>query len=464
MYTVASGLLKSRRCAVKYTQNPARLPLWALRGISTSVTRYETRTTKRAPSLSKSESINDLVSRTGTLLVGARIGLHVPGTCRYFSTHQSQVASERGGDGNGDGGGGGSAGGMEDEYGEMDDSGDTFVVNNFDLEGGARLADAQVRYNTFGELNSARDNVIVVCHALTGNARLDEWWGPMLGPGLPFDTNKYLVVCANVLGSCYGSSGPQSIRPDTKEAYGMGFPDVTIRDTVRLHMRMVKEGIGARGVRCVVGGSMGGMQALEWAIQGQDYVKGCVVIGCGSEHTAWQIAISEVQRQALYADPNWKAGYFDPKCPPDKGLALARQIAMVSYRTAQGYSNKFGRERDEKSDQFQVRRYLEYQGTKFLDRFDAVTYVKLTEQMDTHDVGRGRGGAEAALASISAQTLVMGMDSDILYPLADQKALHDRIHNADFQTIVTAEGHDGFLLEYDQVGSAVGAHLEALEK
>lgn len=346
-------------------------------------------------------------------------------------------------------------GGMEDEYGEMDDSGETFITPSFQLESGAILKDAQIRYNIFGDINEAKDNIVVVCHALTGNSNLDEWWGTMLGEGKPFDTSKYAVVCANVLGSCYGSTGSSSINPDTGKAYGIDFPSITIRDTVKLQMQMIKEEIGASSVYAVIGGSMGGMQALEWAIQGGDYVKRAMIIGCGPEHTAWQIAISEVQRQAVYADPKWNNGDINPEDPPSAGLSVARQMAMISYRTNTAYDRKFGRDIDKKSDKYQVRRYLEYQGEKFLSRFDAITYVKLTEQMDSHDICRNRGTLEEVLLSIKAKCHMMAMDSDILYPPSTTKKMADIVPTCTYSTINTKEGHDGFLLEYDQVGKAV---------
>lgn len=350
---------------------------------------------------------------------------------------------------------------LEDEYGEMDDSGQTFAVKNYMLESGAVLKKAEARYATFGTLDTSKDNVIVVCHALTGNARLDEWWAPLLGPGKPFDTDKYLIVCANTLGSCYGSTGPPSINPDTGKPYGVDFPDVTIRDSVGLHMRMVKEGLGANGIQCVVGGSMGGMQALEWAVQGGNFVKGCITIGCGPYHSAWQIGISEVQRQAIYMDKAWQEGrHFEAV----EGLAVARMGAMISYRTAIGYHSKFGREVSPKDGKYQVVKYLEYQGKKFEERFDPVSYVKMTEQMDTHDVGRGRGGVEAALSKVSAKTMVMAMTSDILYPPADSMKLQQMIPDSSYTWVETQQGHDGFLLEYDQVGTAVSNMLTALDK
>ena len=388
---------------------------------------------------------------------------------------------------------------MKDEYGNMDSSGETFVAKNFVLESGQVLKEAhvrwlppsgpwftvsppsgfdvrsvvvhpspsapQARYSSFGTLNAAKDNLLVVCHALTGNSRLDQWWGGMLGPGRPFDTSKYLVVCANVLGSCYGSTGPQSPNPDDPQGrpYGAAFPDVTIRDTVRLHMLMAREGIGAARVACVVGGSMGGMQALEWALLGGDYVRSAVSIGCGAAHTAWQIAMSETQRQAIYADPRWRGGAVDMADPPLAGLAVARQFAMLSYRTARGYHNKFGREVDAASGAFQARRYLEYQGRKFVERFDPVTYVKITEQMDRHDVGHGRGGVAAALGGVRCPYLVMGIDSDLLYPLHEQEELAQAIPGCDFRVIHSPDGHDGFLLEQDQVGSHLQAFLDKVD-
>ena len=348
---------------------------------------------------------------------------------------------------------------MRDEYGELDDSGKTFSVQSFPLESGCILEDAKVRYNCYGTLNSRRDNVMVVCHALTGNASLHTWWGDLLGKGKAFDTSKYFIVCANVLGSCYGSSGPNSIDPSSGKPYGIKFPAVTIRDTVTMQMNMVKNGIGASSVACVVGGSMGGMQALEWAYLGRQYVRSAIVIGCGSAHSAWQISISEAQRQAIYADKNWNDGMIDPHNPVKRGLAVARQFAMITYRTAKGYQMKFGRNVDKKSGSWEAKSYLEYQGDKFLDRFDAVTYVKLTEQMDTHDIGRGRGGVVNALKEVSCPTLVMGIDSDVLYPLYEQEEMAKMIPTSQFKLISSINGHDGFLLEQEQVSTGIRSFL-----
>lgn len=232
-------------------------------------------------------------------------------------------------------------------------------------------------------------------------------------------------------------------------------------DTVGLHLRMVKEALGARSVACVVGGSLGGMQALEWALLGgAAFVRSAVVIACGARHTAWQIGISETQRQAIYADPNWRGGAFEPDRPPAQGLSVARQIAMFSYRTPQGFDAKFGRETHADDGRFQVRRYLEYQGRKFLGRFDALTYVRLTEKMDTHDVGRGRtGGVEGALRSVPQPVLVLGIDSDVLYPLREQEEVAGLLPRGELRVVRSREGHDGFLLEQEQVGGAIAEFL-----
>jgi len=348
---------------------------------------------------------------------------------------------------------------MKDEYANMDSAGETYTTRNFELESGEVLPEAVVRYKTFGQLNSSKNNLLVVCHALTGNSSLEQWWGSMLGPGKSFDTDKYLVVCANVLGSCYGSTGPRSIDPRTGRPYGMSFPDVTIRDSVRLHMQMCKEGIGAANAAAVVGGSLGGMQALEWAIMGGSFVRKTVAIGCGAAHTAWQIGISEAQRQAIYMDAKWNGGNVDMADPPKKGLSVARQMAMLSYRTAKGYQAKFGRERCKETGKWQTRKYLEHQGTKFLDRFDAVTYIKLTEQMDRHDIGRGRGGVKQALDSIAGEVMIMGIDSDLLYPIHEQQELAALMPRAAFRVIKSDDGHDGFLLEQDQVANNIASFL-----
>lgn len=380
---------------------------------------------------------------------------------------------------------------MQDEYGRMDAAGESYAVDNFVLESGAVLKRAQLRYRTYGRLNeTTRDNVLVVCHALTGNASLDGWWGGLLGPGKAFDTDKYLVVCCNILGSCYGSTSPVSVNPVTGQPYGLDFPDVSVQDTVRLQLQLLQHELRIESVQAVIGGSFGGMQAVEFAVQagsratsdnsivdsaGQPYVKSVVPIACNAQHDAWQIAISEVQRQAIYRDPAWQAGDY---LQATQGLQVARQLGMISYRTPAGYATKFGRglrqppsegdpaQNDSKKNdvppaygkdaRWQVASYLVYQGEKFVSRFDPVTYVKLTEQMDSHDVARGRGGTVAdVLGGVDIPALVLGIDSDVLYPLSQQQQLAQWLPRGQFAAIRSDDGHDGFLLEQEQVGQHI---------
>jgi len=347
---------------------------------------------------------------------------------------------------------------MQDEYGTMTSDGETYECASHVLESGQTLFQVQVRYRTYGSLNEDKDNCMVVCHALTGNAALDSWWGDMLGPGRLFDTRKYLVVCCNVLGSCYGTTGPTNVNLATGLPYSTAFPDVTIRDSVSLHLRAVKEGIGASSVVAVIGGSLGGMQALEWALIAGTYVKTVVAMCCGASHSPWQIGISETQRQAIYADPKWRGGQYPLSDPPVTGLSVARQVAMITYRSHQAYVEKFGRTEifhepagNGQARFFDVENYLRYQGIKFPARFDALSYVKLTRLMDTHDVGRGRGGLENGLRRLVQPTLVLYISSDALYPPDEQEALARMLPCSEYHVINSSNGHDGFLLEQAMV-------------
>ena len=370
---------------------------------------------------------------------------------------------------------------MKDEYGVMDDAGHTYVYEgDFVLESGAVLPQVQLRYQTYGSLNAARDNVVVVCHALTGNASLHSWWGDLLGPDRAFDTDKYFIVCSNILGSCYGSTGPASTNPRTNKPYGKDFPDVSVKDTVRLQLNMLKRDLNVSSIQAVIGGSFGGMQAMEFAAQAgsvsqgqffQDaeqtipFMRSVVPIACGAAHTAWQIGVSEVQRQAIYKDPHWTSPTPENATA---GLEVARQLGMISYRTPMGYQGKFSRalQTADSPDygskaHWKVKSYLEYQGRKFLDRFDPVTYVKMTEQMDSHDLARGRTQRlEDILQAIDIPALVMGIDSDVLYPLFEQEFLAQHMPHGELKVIHSDDGHDGFLLEQEQVGQHIVDFLQ----
>jgi homoserine O-acetyltransferase len=341
----------------------------------------------------------------------------------------------------------------------------TLTLSQFTLNSGDTLREVPVAYQTWGTLNGAGTNAVVVCHALTGDTDVADWWGGLLGPGRALDPSKDFVVCLNVPGSPYGSVSPLTPNPATGRRYGADFPDFTVRDTVRLHRRALEQ-LGVRRVRCAVGGSMGGMHVLEWAFEttddGTPFVQSLVPIAVGGRHTAWQIGWSEAQRQAITTDPKWRDGDYPLDDPPTGGLSTARMMAMVSYRSQPSFDGRFGRdEMDDKDVQddapFAVESYLRYQGDKLVDRFDAGCYVALTRQMDTHDVARDRGAYEAVLSSIEQPALVVGIDSDVLYPLREQQELAEHLPHATLEGLSAPHGHDSFLIELDALNETVAA-------
>jgi homoserine O-acetyltransferase/O-succinyltransferase len=337
------------------------------------------------------------------------------------------------------------------------------TIPEFSLENRRVLYDVPVAYQTWGTLNETGDNVIVVCHALTGDANLSGWWGPAIGPGRMLDTDRYFVICANVLGSPYGTASPVTVDPQTGRPYGAEFPRVTIRDSVGLH-RILFEQLGVKRVVAAIGGSMGAMQVLEWAFYG-DFVRSLIPMGVGGRHSAWCIGWSEAQRQAIYADPLWQGGYYDPAHPPAAGLAAARMMAMISYRSRDSFEERFGRDRMNgkgMTSPFAVESYLRYQGEKLVRRFDANCYVRLTQKMDTHDVARGRGVYEDVLRSIRQPTLVIGIDSDVLYPLQEQEELAGLIPNATLGVMHAPFGHDSFLIDFDSLNHLVRPWIDRI--
>lgn len=340
---------------------------------------------------------------------------------------------------------------------------ETITIDCLNLDSGKVLADVPVAYRTWGRLNEAKDNAIVVCHALTGDTNADDWWAPLIGPGRVLDTDRYFVVCPNVPGSPYGSASPITHNPATGAPYGPDFPVVTVRDAVRLHRRLLDH-LGVRQVAMAIGGSMGGMQVLEWAFFGP-YVRAIVPIGVGGRHSAWAIGWSEAQRQTIYADPNWRDGRYDADHPPAAGLAAARMAAMISYRSWASFEQRFGRQADPRLDErFAVEGYLRYQGEKLVRRFDANCYIRLTQLMDTHDVAAGRGAYPDVLARIRQPALVIGINSDILYPLEEQQELAKHMPNAELAVLHSVHGHDAFLIEFDQLEALLrpwmAAHVE----
>lgn len=364
----------------------------------------------------------------------------------------------------------------------------TFAVDRpFSLECGERLSEVTLAYETWGELNDDASNAVLVCHAWTGDSHVTGpagrghptpgWWEGVVGPGHAIDPSRHFVVCVNVLGGCQGSTGPASPHPIDGAPYALRFPVVTIRDMVRAQS-LLADHLGIVRWHAVVGGSMGGMQALEWAIMFPRRVGALVAIATNAEASAQQIAWGAIGRRALLMDPNFAGGdYYDasPDGGPWRGLAIARQIAQVTFRSDTKFNEKFGRnlavdnvleDGIDLFSRFDVEGYLDYHGDKLVRRFDANSYLYIGKAMDLHDVGRGRGTLEEALARIECPVLTVSIDSDILYPAYQQEFIHTSLAGRDPRTehveISSAEGHDGFLIETVAVGSAIGAFLRRI--
>ncbi len=362
--------------------------------------------------------------------------------------------------------------------------------NPFDLELGGQLRHVAVSFETYGQLNATGDNAILLCHALTGSAhaagahereQVPGWWDPLIGPGKPIDTNRFFVICSNVLGGCYGSTGPASIDPETGRPFGISFPRYTVRDMVNAQKRLA-DMLGVNRFAAVIGGSMGGMQVLEWAAMYPEMVGAMVPIAIGTQHSAWAIGLNEVARRAIMADPQWKEGHYPLGEQPETGLGLARAIAMLSYRSVDSLEAKFGRERRSQAPvtrlaetgmprarsqtavemSFEIASYLSYQGVKLVKRFDANSYIHLTYAMDDYDLGEGRGATERVLAAMDMPSLVLGIPSDVLYPEAEQLKLADGLPHAEYARIESPHGHDAFLIEYPQLAARLRRFLESV--
>jgi homoserine O-acetyltransferase len=334
------------------------------------------------------------------------------------------------------------------------------------LDSGFTLPDVRLAHETWGTFDGT--NAVLILHALTGDSHVHGpagpghptpgWWDAVVGPGLPIDTERFFVVAANILGGCQGSTGPASLDPDGLP-WGGSFPALTVRDQVRAEVALA-DALGIARWHGVIGGSAGGMRALEWAVEHPDRVERLFLLATAASASAEQIALSRTQVAAIENDPAWFAGdYYDGPSGPLAGLDLARRIAHIAYRSETELADRFGR--DVQADgRWAVDSYLQHHGAKLVARFDANSYVVLTSAMDTHDVGRGRGGIEAALGRVTARTVVAGIDSDRLYPLHQQRQLADLIPGAGPLDVVTSlHGHDGFLIEADQVGELARALL-----
>lgn len=318
--------------------------------------------------------------------------------------------------------------------------------NEFQLESGRTLPEFQLGFTTLGKLNDAKDNVIWITHALTANSNPEEWWNGLVGKGKFFNPEQHFIVCANVLGSPYGSTNPLSVNPQTGNKYYHNFPILTIRDIVNA-FELLRQHLGITKINTLVGGSLGGQQALEWAIQQTDLIENLFLIATNAQHSPWGIAFNESQRLAIKADRTWFSYSDDAGI---KGLKAARAIALLSYRNYQTYQIS-QEDLEEKTDDFNASSYQNYQGEKLANRFNAYSYWQLSKAMDSHHVGRNRGGITAALNQIKAKTLVVAISSDVLFPVSESEALHQNIKNSEFEIIDSLFGHDGFLIETEQL-------------
>jgi homoserine O-acetyltransferase len=352
------------------------------------------------------------------------------------------------------------------------------------LESGAHFGPINVRYETYGSLNEARTNAILILHAFSGDAhaagyhhRDDKrpgWWDEMIGPGKTFDTTHYFVICSNVLGGCRGTTGPASIDPATGSPFGLAFPIVTIEDMVRVQERLVTH-LGIEKLLAVVGGSMGGMQALQWAITFPERLCGSIVLASTSRPSAQAIAFNAVGRNAIMSDTNWNNGDFYSGPPPARGLAIARMVGHITYLSDESMHEKFGRRLQERdrfgfdfSDQFEVESYLEYKGGSFVDRFDANSYIYLSKAIDYFDLAGRAGSLEEAFAPATCKFLIVSFSSDWLYPTYQSKEMVVALMRGDkdvsYTEIDCPFGHDSFLLETTRQGAMITSFLHTVAR
>lgn len=331
-----------------------------------------------------------------------------------------------------------------------------YYRNRFELEAGDHLEELTIAYSTYGKLNAAADNVIWICHALTANSEVTRWWKGLVGEGCVIDPDKYFIVCANILGSCYGSTGPTSINPATGQPFGASFPRITIRDMVKAHI-LLREHLGLSTINILMGGSMGGYQALEWIITEPDVIQELVLLATSAAESAWGIAIHTAQRLAIEADPTWNTNATDAGA---RGLKAARAIGMLSYRNYGILVEKQSDPDHEKLDDYRASSYINYQGDKLVERFNAFSYWLLTKSMDSHNLSRGRNmPTEKMLEQIKQRTLIIGISSDILCPLIEQRSLAAHIPHSEIMEIDSAYGHDGFMVEFEKIAKLLSRWL-----
>jgi homoserine O-acetyltransferase len=348
------------------------------------------------------------------------------------------------------------------------------------LESGAHIDPVEVAYETYGTLNADRGNAVLVVHAFTGDAHAagmsretgkPGWWDNSIGPGKAFDTDEYFVICSNILGGCQGTTGPASINPATGKAWGMSFPAVTVRDMVRLQ-KMLVDSLDIRQLLAVAGGSMGGMQALEWAVSFAENVRSVIVIASTARHSPQQIAFNEVGRQSIMADPDWNGGDYYEGAAPARGLSVARMVGHITYMSDESMREKFGRRRKDQpataidvAPEFEVESYLRYRGSQFVTRFDANSYIYITKAMDTYDVSNGTASLADAFEGVSTRFLVISFTSDWLYPSYQSqeivRTLRRRNHDVAYCELPTNYGHDAFLVDVEEQTELIRGFLRS---
>jgi homoserine O-acetyltransferase/O-succinyltransferase len=334
----------------------------------------------------------------------------------------------------------------------------TLNVPRLALESGDVLRDITVAYRAWGTLSPEGDNAILVEHALTGSPHLDEWWFDILGPERALDPEKDFVVATNVLGSCYGTTGPLSPRePGSTEIWGADFPKITVRDMVALEAQ-VADALGVKRWALVIGGSLGGMRALEWAASHPDRVASVAALAAPARHSAWAIGWNAIARSALLADPKFRGGRYPRHDPPNAGLAAARATSMLSYRSFDGLDERFGRKVED--GRFDVERWLDRHGETFVERFDANAWLALSKAMDTHDITRGRGDLKTVVADLDVRALFVAISTDALYPAREVEAVASVWPGSEYVLIDSAHGHDAFLIE----GEVVNAILKSFRQ
>lgn len=318
--------------------------------------------------------------------------------------------------------------------------------NKFELESGEYLPKLTLCYSTYGEINKERNNVIWVCHALTANSNVLDWWSDIFGIGKTYDPQKHFIICVNVIGSCYGSTGPTEINQETGKPYYKDFPLVTIKDVVNT-FEILRKHLNISKIHTCIGGSLGGQQALEWSVSNPDLIENMVLMATNARTSPWGIALNETQRMAMRTDSTWGSAIENAG---EEGMKVARAIALLSYRSYETY-NETQKDDVNALNQYKAVSYQIHQGNKFGARFNPYSYWTLTKLLDSHNVGRNRGGLEKALNLIKAKTLIIGISSDVLFPVCEQDFLGQHIKKSTLKVVESLYGHDGFLMETPQI-------------